>query len=144
MGYTVIKTKHNKTMCIFCEIYCSLKQKHNKIMCISCGICCNQNKTQQNHVHILWDILYSKQNTTKPCAYLVGYRYTVIKIKHYKPMCISCGIYCSLKHIEAETWWPPFPDDIFKYIFPEWKFRSRFHWSLFPSVQLTIFHHWLR
>ena len=24
------------------------------------------------------------------------------------------------------------------------KFRLRFHWSLFPRVQLTIFHHWFR
>ena len=24
------------------------------------------------------------------------------------------------------------------------KFRLRFHWSLFPMVQLTIFHHWFR
>ena len=25
-----------------------------------------------------------------------------------------------------------------------YKFRFRFYWSLFPSVQLTIFHHWFR
>ena len=25
-----------------------------------------------------------------------------------------------------------------------YKFRLRFHWSLFPRVQLTIFHHWFR
>ena len=25
-----------------------------------------------------------------------------------------------------------------------YEFRSRFHWSLFLRVQLTIFHHWLR
>ena len=24
------------------------------------------------------------------------------------------------------------------------KFRLRFHWSLFPRVQLTMFHHWFR
>ena len=25
-----------------------------------------------------------------------------------------------------------------------YKFQLRFHWSLFPRVQLTIFHHWFR
>ena len=25
-----------------------------------------------------------------------------------------------------------------------YKFRLRFHWSLFPRVQLTIFHHWFK
>ena len=43
------------------------------------------------------------------------------------------------KHNEAET--------TFSYAF-SWmkicKSRLRFHWSLFPMVQLTIFHHWFR
>ena len=38
-----------------------------------------------------------------------------------------------------------FPDDIFKYIFlNENIWISRFHWSLFPRVQLTILQHFLR
>ena len=39
-----------------------------------------------------------------------------------------------------------FPDDIFQCIFlmKMIKFRLRFHWSLFPRVQLTIFQHWFR
>ena len=39
-----------------------------------------------------------------------------------------------------------FPDDIFKCIFLNdnvW-ISLRFHWSLFPRVQLTIFQHWFR
>ena len=40
-----------------------------------------------------------------------------------------------------------FPDDIFQMHFLEWKFINfdwGFHWSLFPRVQLTIFHHRFR
>ena len=37
-----------------------------------------------------------------------------------------------------------FPDDIFKWkLMKMFKFRLRFHWSLFPRVQLTKFH-WFR
>ena len=36
-----------------------------------------------------------------------------------------------------------FPDDIFKCIFVN-KFRVRFHWNLFPMVQLTIFQYCFR
>ena len=37
-----------------------------------------------------------------------------------------------------------FPDDIFKCLFwmKMYKFWFRFHWSLFPRVQLTMFQHW--
>ena len=42
-----------------------------------------------------------------------------------------------------------FADDPFKRIFLNenvyiYKFRLRFHWSLFPRVQSTIFQHWFR
>ena len=39
-----------------------------------------------------------------------------------------------------------FPDDIFECIFlkENFQFRLKFHWSLFPRVQLTIFQHWFR
>ena len=40
-----------------------------------------------------------------------------------------------------------FPDDIFKSIFLNKnisEFWFRFHWSWFPTVQLTIFQHWIR
>ena len=36
-----------------------------------------------------------------------------------------------------------FPDDVFQYIFLN-ENVSKFHWYLFPSVQLTIFQHWFR
>ena len=36
------------------------------------------------------------------------------------------------------------PDDIFRCIFWMKMYKLRFHWCLFPSVQLTIFHHWFR
>ena len=36
-----------------------------------------------------------------------------------------------LKHIAAATKWPPFSMKMYK-------FRLRFHWSLFPKVQLTV------
>ena len=42
--------------------------------------------------------------------------------------------------------WPRFPDDFLNAF--SWmkmnSFRLRFHWSLFPRVQLTIFHPWFR
>ena len=44
------KTKHNKAMCIFYEIYCIVHDTANKPQ---------QNKTQQSNVHMVWDILYS-------------------------------------------------------------------------------------
>ena len=39
-----------------------------------------------------------------------------------------------------------FTDDIFKFIFVNEKFEFwlKFHWSLFPRVQLTICKHWFR
>ena len=39
-----------------------------------------------------------------------------------------------------------FPDDILKLIFfnEMYESLSKFHWSLFLGVQLTIFHHWFR
>ena len=51
-----------------------------------------------------------------------------------------------LKHIEAETNGRHFADDIFKCIFLNemFDFRLKFHWSLFPRVQLTIFQQWIR
>ena len=43
----------------------------------------------------------------------------------------------------ADTNWPTFPDDIFICIssMKMYDFRSKFHWSLFPSVQSTISQH---
>ena len=39
-----------------------------------------------------------------------------------------------------------FADDIFKRMFSMkmFEFRLKFHWRLFPRVQLTIFQHWFR
>ena len=49
----------------------------------------------------------------------------------------TCGNF--LEHIEAETNWPPF-SNVFSWITMN-KLWIWFHWSLFPSAQLTIFHH---
>ena len=46
------------------------------------------------------------------------------------------------EHIEAEAKWPPF-STAFSWL-KMYEFRLRFHWKLFPGVQLTIFHHWFR
>ena len=58
----------------------------------------------------------------------------------------------------ADSWWPPLTHwgrdkmaAIFKTTFTNafpyikmYEFRLRFHWSLFPMFQLTIFQHWFR
>ena len=60
----------------------------------------------------------------------------------------------SYQHIEAETKWTPFSRrHIFQTPFSNafwnswmkiYKFGLRFHWSLCPRVQLTIYQHWFR
>ena len=49
------------------------------------------------------------------------------------------------EHIEAETKWPPFRRrHLFLSTFcwmKMYEYRLRFRWSLFPRVQLTVFHH---
>ena len=98
MGYIEWQSIHNKT-------------KHNKNMYIFYGIYWmtihpQQNKTQQKHVYILWDILNdnpstTKQNTTKTCIYFMGYiEWQSIhnKTKHNKNMYIFYGIYWMTIH----------------------------------------------
>ena len=61
--------------------------------------------------------------------------------------CLKCtngGVQLIL--VEAETKWPPFPDDIFKrifYLMKMYEFRLKIHWDLILGFDLAIFH-WFR
>ena len=63
---------------------------------------------------------------------------------------IICKKYETWNDYQHLTHWGPdedchFPGNIFKCIFlKEYKFRLRFHWSLFPMFQLTISQHWYK
>ena len=50
------------------------------------------------------------------------------------------------EHIEAETKWPTFPEDIFKWIFLNENVWIYIEFSLkfVPGGPITIFRHWLR
>ena len=54
-------------------------------------------------------------------------------------------IYSSFNTLRPRQNGSQFPDDIFKWIFllKICEFWLRFHWILFPIVQLTIVQHWL-
>ena len=80
------------------------------------------------------------------------------------PMCTILGLYCwpvrwlephhfsigkshQSKVIESRTKWQPFLQTTFSNPFSWMKmvgFRFKFHWNLFPEVQLTMNHHWFR
>ena len=88
------------------------------------------------------------------------------KAKHNKTVCIFLGIYCSPPveigvHPGASVHWMALPvlnslrprqmDAISQTPFSNafswmkmFEFRLKFHWNLFPRVQLTIFQHWFR
>ena len=54
---------------------------------------------------------------------------------------------CQYQLISPWTRWPPFWQTIFSNAFSWTKileFQFKFHWNLFPTVQLTISQHWCR
>ena len=77
---------------------------------------------------------------------------TTTKHSKAKTVCIFLGIYCTLTHnVWSRHWGRDKMDVISQTTFSRafswmriYEFRSQFHWSLFPRVQLTIFQHWFR
>ena len=64
---------------------------------------------------------------------------------------IICLVYDIFKHISLTHWYWDKMSSIFQKTFSNafswmemYKIRLRFHWILFPRVQLTLFQHWFR
>ena len=87
-------------------------------------------------------ITTTKQSTTKPCAYFLGYTVG----NRDMMMSSNKNIFRVIGHECEEFTGHHFPDDTFKRI--SWmkmqEFCLRFHWSLFLRFELTIFQHWFR
>ena len=83
-------------------------------------------------------ITTTKQSTTKPCAYFLGYTVGWWMMS------------CWPNHLLTHWGWHNMAD-IFQTTFSTafcwmkmYEFRLRFHWNLFLRIQLTIFQHWFR
>ena len=77
---------------------------------------------------------------------------TVVCILRHKQKLVGYITFCrwvyrQLKHIEAETKWPPFRGTTLSNAFSGMKvleFRLKFHWSLLQRVKSTMFQYWFR
>ena len=108
-------------------------------------------QTQAHHGPKKWPLFHKQcfqmHFCERKCAYFhqnfILVSPHILKNQSYNEVIATCHI--------INSWRPRlnrrhFADEFFKCIFfnKMFKFRLRFHWSLFPRVQLIIFQHWFR
>ena len=107
--------------------------KFNNVDVLKYGVKC------RNHIQIVINF----EAISNPVFKWIHKRTCIVKCSRFL-WAVLCYPPYHYHYIEAETKRQNcrhFPDDIFKCIYWKkmYKFRLRFHWSLFPEVQLTIF-----